>query len=120
MNDQRPIYPPAPGEPQDALTRCEMKKLGYIGNILVKLDLSDPAHPELILNDNAQSEHLTALLSTDPLVLDWLDDTTDHIVLRIAYTPDTGRTIADLIHVLVMAQLLVGQANGGARQDANN
>jgi hypothetical protein len=81
--------------------RGEMKILGHIGSILVKLDISDPEHPELILNDNAQAEHLAALLSTEPLVIDWLDDTTDHIVLRLAYTPDMDHLIVDLIDVLI-------------------
>ena len=106
MNDlMRPIYPPAPGESDSP--RCEMKTLGHIGSILVKLDISDPTHPELILNDNAQAEHLAALLSPEPLIIDWLDNTTDHIVLRLAYTSEVDRLIVDLIDVLGSARYAI-------------
>jgi len=77
-----------------------LKPLGAIGSIIVQLDVTDPDQPALILNDNVQAEHLAALLSPDPLVVDWVDEQADRVVLRIPYTPAMDRLIVDLIEVL--------------------
>ncbi len=81
-----------------------LKQLGTIGDIAVQLDVMDPDHPVLILNDNAQAERLAALLSPDPnqpLDLDWQDShDPDSTILRLTYTPALDRRIADVINVL--------------------
>ena len=80
-----------------------LKQLGTIGDIAVQLDVTDPDHPVLILNDNAQAERLACLLtpSNQPFDLDWNgSDDPDATILRVAYTPDVDRRIADVINVL--------------------
>lgn len=77
-----------------------LKDLGYIGNVHVQLDLSDPAQPALILSDNAQAEHLAGILSPDPVIVDWLDETDDHTVIRVPITASVDRIIVDIINTL--------------------
>jgi hypothetical protein len=84
-----------------------LKPLGKIGALTVQLDITDPDHPALIVNDNAQGENLVQLLSDEPLLVDWLDGSTDHIVLRLAYTPDVDKFIVDLVDLLVTTRYAI-------------
>ena len=84
-----------------------MKYLGTIGTITVQLDVTDQDHPALIVNDNAQGENLVQLLSDEPLIVDWIDGSTDHIVLRLDYTPDVDKRIVDLVDLLVTTRYAI-------------
>lgn len=82
----------------------EFKFTGRIGDVVVHLDDTDPDHPFIILNDNAQAERLAALLSSDPnqpIEIDWQDSSDpDGTIVRIPYTLDVDRRIADIINAL--------------------
>ena len=84
-----------------------LQSLGIIGTIHAQLNVTDPDNPALILNDNAQAEHLAQLLSPEPLVVDWLSESADHIVLRVAYTPDVDKRIVDLVDLLVSTRYAI-------------
>lgn len=79
------------------------KTIGKIGDIVVRLDGTDPEHPAIVLDDNAQAERLAGLLCDPnrPLEIDWQDsDNPDGTIIRIPYTPVVDSRIADLINVL--------------------
>jgi len=81
---------------------ANLKPLGTIGNVTVQLDMTDAKQPALILNDNALAEHLATVISPEqPLVVDWLDEWKDHVILRLTYTPAVDRRIADIINTLM-------------------
>ena len=84
-----------------------LKPLGAIGSIVAQLDISDPDNPALILTDNAQAEHLAHLLSPEPLIVDWVSESADHIVLRIPYTPAVDSLIVDLVDLLVTTRYAI-------------
>lgn len=83
-----------------------LKELGKIGNIIVRLDLSNE-RPDLIFNDTTLAECLGALLSPEPFVVDWDDAATDHVALRLAYTAAVDRRIAEIISVLTTVYFVV-------------
>ena len=79
-----------------------LKPLGTIGSVTVQLDTTDAKQPALILNANALAEHLATLISPEqPLVVDWLDEWKDRVILRLNYTPAVDRRIADIINTLM-------------------
>lgn len=85
----------------------EIKDIGYIGSVNVRLDITDPARPALILTDNAQAEHLAGLLSPDPVIIDWISETDDHTVIRLPITDAVDRVIVDMIEILASARYSV-------------